>query len=288
MKTTTVSPRGLRRGFTLIELLVVIAIIALLISILLPSLARARDSAKAVKCGSSLGQMGKAIAMRLGENGGIYPAGHRQASNFHYFYMWMAQVRYYTDGTTETFNCPASFEEFYWKKNIDPSDDFARGFMKDQLQKLGYDEFEVPIKGGRPRFFFTYGYNEWGVINFALLRRNDLTLGLGGHQHVPGERYNTGRAHSGINENRLVQPSDMIAIADATPTGFDDAWIQPGSAIPGSNPSSRHMGGTEVLWADGHATFEKTTGLVAANFSARRKWNNDNQPHENFWRDRAN
>ncbi|MBL4700352.1 MAG: prepilin-type N-terminal cleavage/methylation domain-containing protein [Phycisphaeraceae bacterium] len=54
-----------KQAFTLIELLVVISIIALLIAILLPALAKARESAKAIKCANNLHQMAIGVAIYL-------------------------------------------------------------------------------------------------------------------------------------------------------------------------------------------------------------------------------
>lgn len=64
-----------RRGFTLIELLVVIAIIALLMSILMPALARVKDQARTVGCLSNLKQWNLIFAMYVEENKGQFPSG---------------------------------------------------------------------------------------------------------------------------------------------------------------------------------------------------------------------
>lgn len=68
-------------GFTLVELLVVIGIIAVLVSILLPALNRARASAVMVQCQSNMKQLAQGVILYATENGGFYPSNDSYLPN---------------------------------------------------------------------------------------------------------------------------------------------------------------------------------------------------------------
>ena len=75
--------RQSRHAFTLIELLVVIAIIAILAAMLLPSLARAKETAKRISCANSLHQFGIAARMYVDESDGRFPPRTKQNRSSH-------------------------------------------------------------------------------------------------------------------------------------------------------------------------------------------------------------
>ena len=87
-----------RPAFTLVELLVVVGIIALLIGVLLPTLARAREKAAQTKCLSNLRQVGMAMVMYCNENRGYFTSTAISSNQYAEDFIYWQQPAQYWNG----------------------------------------------------------------------------------------------------------------------------------------------------------------------------------------------
>ena len=143
-----------KKGFTLIELLVVIAIIALLLSILMPSLRKAKEIAKDVVCRSNLKQWSLIWKMETDENDGKFPSlpnkpGHRS--------YWVEELRskWPTEGGILTCPKATKYQDF---GHNPPHGGYTNSFVMHQDPETGIQE--LGSYG-----FNSYGYNTdfWGL-----------------------------------------------------------------------------------------------------------------------------
>ena len=103
----------LERGFTLIELLVVIAIIAVLASLLLPALARAKASAKQVECLNNQKQLLAAVHLYSGDNRDWLPPMQVEMPQIDARPSWRPFLFNYVGKVAQVCDCPAEENDVY-------------------------------------------------------------------------------------------------------------------------------------------------------------------------------
>ena len=256
---------GCRSGFTLVELLVVIAIVAILASLLLPSLARAKSKAKFAYCKNNLRQQG--LALRL------------YADDFGVFPPW----KDYLPNPVFSVGGPDGTP---WYRFLE---------LHVEGRPLGHTNWMAS------RLYFCPADRYWGppVINYGINAfgahwNEDVQWGIGGSAFTsPLQGFRSTRRPT--PESEVLVPADMVAIGDffaGTRDGsvrFSNSHTLSRNRRPsGGQPSSPgtdsigdwHGDRMGIVFVDGHVEGpRRRTILTETDDLTLSRWNKDHEPH---------
>jgi len=254
------------RGFTLIELLVVIAVIAILAAMLLPALAKSKSRAQEVVDLSNMKQWGLADTMCLEDNNQVFPYPRYQSSyantvqqdnptwfdvnSFHTQAnpvgddVWFNALPLYV-GDKPLYTWALDHTKFYDAKSIFYCPTAHTQGIAAVDKKAGTDKYDM-IQGVRP--LFNYAMNSKSVAN-EQISVADLTL----------------------KSSMVLHPSAFVLFSDVRDRSIETPYY--GAAdnqIILATPhcyttrfSSRHNGGGNITFSDGHAAFFKYNYVVS-------------------------
>jgi len=234
---------GLRAAFTLIELLVVVAIIAILASLLLPSLGAVRAKGKSIKCSCNLRQLGAAGAMYACDFKDFWPMLYDGSHGASLIYM----------------NTP--FIELYSGKPIPP-------YNSSLVNGQGTD-YTVTTAMACPEVSGKFLVSGGGMMETI---RGTLTHAFAGYS-MSGQGFadaygtaNTFSSQSAYLLPKISKPSAKLVHLDTGLNGAGCWWISAYYAsqalVVDTRVDYRHNGSSNTLFFDGHVSQMRSSGLV--------------------------
>lgn len=201
-----------KKAFTLIELLVVIAIISLLVSILLPSLQKAKELAHGVVCASKMRDFGTAGVLYISESDSWLPYAWEDTTPG---YFWCAPQGWATTYTFDLNITSSNFTSTKWQEIAKKQNLYLCPSATNQDPQLYFDIYSYGMN-------VAFGMSAW---NFPSRKVNELE-----------QPYRTVMI---IDTDGITGDGGTYYLAG----GGSEAWSL--------SYSSRHLNGLNVLFADG-------------------------------------
>jgi prepilin-type N-terminal cleavage/methylation domain-containing protein len=205
--------KAARPGFTLIELLVVIAIIAILASLLLPALARAKEEARRSQCKSNMHQVGLAVMMYAHDNSDSFPPALRGDDIYHAGWVPTNVMDYFSNAMRLQSNvmaCPDKNQDGNWFWN-DPGLGVRIGFYTGWSLPTYLDTESRTANYGNAPYPWDSPQKTRDLTPYSMLLADVIEKGTdayGGLTHVTDAPHcSTGSKASGSGQ--LIEPSAL-------------------------------------------------------------------------------
>jgi len=265
-----------KRGFTLVELLVVIAIIALLTGILMPALAKVRQIAGRMVCGTNLGSIHKAIAMYSDDYDQTYPiAGERQTSWTHSGQLndWQGDNRSQAYGPSPTRVTMSSCLYLLIKySDLTPKQFVCKGDTGAEAWSLEAEEAEgssVLIDditdawdfGALPGKFCSYSYHHPFEVPITMTSRPGTPIAADRNPYLD------------MHAQVYLDGQDP----DEDAPYWDNGYIDEDRT---GNSAAHQREGQNVLFNDGSVRFEKTPNVGVNNDNIWKHWGSTTEPSQ--------
>lgn len=225
-----------RRAFTLIELLVILAIILILASILFPVFSRVRENARRSSCQSNLKQIGVAVMMYVQDHDETYPSEQPTSSATSIWTRDTGAIYPYVKNI-QIFECPSGITSLSGvNRQLYGSYGANQMVMQDRI----HDTLKMAGMESPSTTYMIMDYGLWLIAS--------------------GDAWTHAYFDAPKNARYLPGVGNLLnLLSDECPTTTENFYKN--AHFENDCMGGRHLGGLNVLFADGHVKWENTSTI---------------------------